>query len=221
MSDDDQTPTGDQQSSGEPGEESSSSLLSGDPGDQTPPAAESEQSDTEGNAGEPEGDKSSEQKVEDGAPEAYADFSAPEGLELDAALVEEASPLFKEMNLSQENAQKLVDLYAKQIQASQDSQLESFENLRNEWAESSKNDPEFGGDKFEENVKQANSLINKFGTPELKKFLDESGAGNHPEMIRIFHKLQVQFSQDVPEGGTRSTQPTQDRVSILYPTGSD
>ena len=40
------------------------------------------------------------------APETYADFTLPEGVELDTALLTDAAPLFKELGLTQEQAQK-------------------------------------------------------------------------------------------------------------------
>src|SRR5215469_16563160 len=46
-----------------------------------------------------------------GAPEAYADFTAPSGRELDADAITAIKPLFKELNLTQAQAQLLVDAY--------------------------------------------------------------------------------------------------------------
>src|SRR6185437_10360924 len=46
----------------------------------------------------------------DGPPESY-DFKAPEGKELNSKFLDRATPVFKELGLSQANAQKLVDTY--------------------------------------------------------------------------------------------------------------
>ncbi len=56
-------------------------------------------------------------------PDTYADFVMPEGVELDSALLTEAAPLFKELGLTQDQAQKLVDFQAKQVQASSESNV--------------------------------------------------------------------------------------------------
>src|SRR5712671_3512851 len=62
---------------------------------------------TETKTGEkPEGEKKAETA---GAPEKYEDFKLPEGVELAPEAVAEVSTLFKELGLSQANAQKLVD----------------------------------------------------------------------------------------------------------------
>lgn len=150
-------------------------------------------------------------------PDTYADFVMPEGVEVDSALLTEATPLFKELGLTQDQAQKLVDFQAKQAKAGSESQVDAFNQLMNDWQEQSKNDKEFGGDKFEENVGIARSAIDKFGTPELKQLLEEHGVGNHPEVIRFMVKVGKLTSEDVPGGTNSPTTKAQDRVSLLYP----
>lgn len=151
------------------------------------------------------------------APETYADFDLPEGIELDEALLAEASPLFKELNLTQEQAQKLVDFQVKQVEAGRQSQVDAFNQLMQDWVDQSRNDKEFGGDKFEESVKIAMSAVNKFGTPELKQLLNEHGVGNHPEVIRFMVKVGKLTHEDVPGGTGQNVSPALDRVSALYP----
>lgn len=151
------------------------------------------------------------------SPDTYADFVMPEGVEVDATMLTEATPLFKELGLTQDQAQKLVDFQAKQVQASSQSQVDTFNQLMKDWQDQAKNDKEFGGDKFEENVKVARSAIEKFGTPELKQLLEEHGVGNHPEVIRFMVKVGKLTAEDVPGGTTTPTSKAQDRVSLLYP----
>ncbi len=150
-------------------------------------------------------------------PDTYADFAMPEGVEVDTALLAEATPLFKELGLTQEQAQKLVDFQAQQIQAGSQKQVDAFNQLMNDWQEQSKNDKEFGGDKFEENIKIAQSAVDKFGTPELKQLLESHGVGNHPELIRFMVKVGKLTKEDVPGGNNNPTSKAQDTVSLLYP----
>lgn len=150
-------------------------------------------------------------------PDTYADFAMPDGVTVDSALLNEATPLFKELGLNQEQAQKLVDFQAKQAQASSQSNVDAFNQLMNDWQEQSRNDKEFGGDKFEENVGIARSAIDKFGTPELKQLLEEHGVGNHPEVIRFMINVGKLTSEDVPGGSNTPPTGAQDRASLLYP----
>lgn len=153
----------------------------------------------------------------DGPPDTYADFVLPEGMAIDETALTEASPLFKELGLTQEQSQKVIDLYAKQIQASSKMQIDDFNQLMSDWRTQSKNDGEFGGDKFDENVKIGEAAIAKYGTPELKQLLTDHGMGNHPEVIRFMVRVGRTLSEDVPgDTGNASSQAT-DRVSLLYP----
>jgi hypothetical protein len=157
----------------------------------------------------------------DGTPlDAYADFVMPEGVTLDEAVLAEANPIFKELGLNQEQAQKLVDIYAKQVQAGSQKQADDFGQLMNDWRDQSKNDSEFGGDKFEENVKIAQAAISKYGTPELKQLFEDHGVGNHPEVVRFMVRVGRTLKEDVPGTTGDSTSAAQDRVSLLYPNDS-
>ena len=99
----------------------------------------------------------------------YADFVMPEGVQLDETALAEAVPIFKELGLTQDQAQKVVDLRAKQVQAGEQKAIDAFDQLTNEWREAAKNDKEYGGDKFDENVKIAQAAVDKYGTSELKR----------------------------------------------------
>ncbi len=147
------------------------------------------------------------------APDAYADFSVDDGLTLDETLLAEATPLFKEMNLTQEQAQKLVDFQSKQVQA----RSQAYDALMETWVDECKNDSEFGGDKFDESLATAQAAVNKFGTPGLKELLEQHGVGNHPEMVRFMVKVGKLTAEDVPGASGGNVSPKQDRASLMYP----
>lgn len=154
------------------------------------------------------------------APDAYADFTLPEGVTMDAELLEQATPLFKETNLTQEQAQKYVDLFAGVVQAREQAQADGFNQLVNDWDQASVKDSEFGGDDYEKNVNIAASALNKFGTPALTKLLDENGTANHPEVVRLLWKVGKHLIEDNPgNGGNSGDESAKDRVSIMYPNG--
>lgn len=171
-------------------------------------------------ATEDTGDKPGEKADEKGQvepPETYADFDLPEGVTVDTSALEKASPLFKELGLSQEQAQKVVSFYADQIQAGEQGRIDAYNQLMDDWRTQSMTDKEFGGDKFEENVGVARQAIDKFGTPELKQLLSEHGVGNHPEVIRFMVKVGKLTQEDVPGGRTNASGQTPSRDQILYP----
>lgn len=172
----------------------------------------------EGDTDEPgEGDADDGDKVD--GPESYADFSLPEGMELDGEFLTEASEMFKEDGLNQEQAQKYVDFYTDKIQAGAQVHAETYSQIMDEWRTQAQNDKEFGGDNFKENIGIAQAAIEKFGTPELTEFLEAHGAGNHPEMIRFMVKVGRLTKEDVPGVSTgHNSGGKKDHAEQLYPT---
>ncbi len=57
-----------------------------------------------------------------------------------------------------------------------------------DWAEQTKNDPEIGGKNLKRALKDAAYALDRFGDWELYGYLDDSGLGNHPDVIRLFSK---------------------------------
>ncbi len=50
-----------------------------------------------------------------GPPEEYESFKMPEGLIIDQTMLDKFLPIARELNLTQVQAQKLVDLYSEQV----------------------------------------------------------------------------------------------------------
>lgn len=121
-----------------------------------------------------------------GAPEGDYEVKAPEGGVLDPTVMGELGAVAKELNLSQDAVQKLVDRVAPVWQKQGLAQVDKF---RKEWTEQSMADKEFGGNNFDANIKAVNKAYAKFTTPELRTLFEESGLNCHPEVIRMFHRM--------------------------------
>lgn len=139
-------------------------------------------------ADQSQGDKAEEAK----APETY-EFKAPEGQTFDEQIIKEYSDVAKELNMPQEHAQKLLDRLAPKLAERQMQQLEA---VKTEWAEAATADKEFGGEKLQENLAIAKTALDKFGTPELRSLLNQSGLGNNPEVIRFMFRAGKAISGD-------------------------
>lgn len=131
-----------------------------------------------------------------GAPEKYEDFKLPEGAKVDEAVMGEFATVAKELGLSQEQAQKLVDINARAQQVNFDRLQSAVDAQAEKWGVDSKADKEFGGDKFDENLAVAKRALEQFGTPELKSLLEQSKLGNHPEVLRFFFRAGKAISED-------------------------
>lgn len=139
-----------------------------------------------------EGGPQDQGKKPEGAPENY-EFKAPEGLTLDDHVIDAFSKVAEELSLPPDQAQKVLDRMAPVIAARQAERLQA---ARIEWAEAAKTDKEFGGASLAENLGVAKKALDAFATPELRALLEESGLGNHPEVIRVFYRAGKAISED-------------------------
>lgn len=143
--------------------------------------------------GEPSKEGDDKPKEDAKAPEAYADFTAPEGFEIDKDAIAKVAPVFKELGLSQDQAQKLVTAYAEISQAAANSLMESSANEQKEWAAQIKSDPEIGGAKLAQTkatIYQAlDYILSKADARAFREAMDYTGAGNHPAFARGLFKL--------------------------------
>jgi hypothetical protein len=166
-------------------------LLTDPPADEpkieTPPA-DAPKAD-EPKADDPDAPKGEDEPKDDdkptGAPEEYADFEVAEGVALDETTLGEFKGVAKDLNLPQDSAQKLVDLATQMSQRWADQFTNQVTETRQGWLDASKADKEFGGDKLGESLATAKRAIDAYGTPELTQLLNETGIGNHPEVIRF------------------------------------
>jgi len=139
--------------------------------------------------------ETSESETPEGAPEKYEFNSkvadAPD--ELDPEVLTAFGDVAKELNLPQEAAQKVLDKVAPVIQAKQ---AKVIEQTKVEWANQSKSDEEFGGESLTDNLDVAKASLDTFGTDALKSLLQETGLGNHPEVIRFMYRAGKAISED-------------------------
>ncbi|EIL3147488.1 peptidase [Escherichia coli] len=166
------------------------------------PAPVGDPSQQEGDKPQPgaEGDKPADKPDEkeqnpDGAPEKY-EFQVAEGVELDTEALKDFEPVARELNLTNEQAQKLVDAYPKILAGVQQRQAEAWQKTTEQWAADVKADKEIGGDKLISNLSAAQRALDQFGTPELKEYLNTTGLGNHPDLVKTFVKIGKAMSED-------------------------
>lgn len=86
-------------------------------------------------------------------------------------------------------------------------------------------DPEWAGDKFEVNVKQAQKVLAKFGSDGLVRLFEEAKIdgrhlGNHPDMLRFVWNIQKVLGEDTLIHGNppRSKPAGGEEAVISYPS---
>jgi len=148
-----------------------------------------------------------------GAPEKYGDFTLPEGTALDTEILTEFQASAKEMNLTQEQAQKLVDIQLKAVAKAYDATDTNFKQLKETWKTESM---KLLGNEPEKQLAVAAKAMSTFGTPKLREVLEESGLGNHPELVSFFLKVGKAVSEDtLPDG--KDAKATKSAAEVLYP----
>jgi len=139
--------------------------------------------------------ETSEKEVPEGAPDKY-EFNAKVAdapNELDPEVLTAFGEVAKELNLPQEAAQKVLDKVAPVMQ---ERQTKAVEQVKLDWANESQSDEEFGGESLSENLTVAKQSLDAFGTDSLKSLLQETGLGNHPEIIRFMYRAGKAISED-------------------------
>lgn len=173
--------------------------------------------DDEGKSPDEEADGQADAK-KGGAPETYEAFTAPEGVTIDEAAVATVTPVFKELNLTQEQAQSLVSKYAELQQAAAEQQVANFNQVKKDWVAELKSDPEFGGDKFDQTVGAAKAVIGKYGDKALFNELKEWGWANNPRLIKLLARVNAHLSEDQTEHGDPAAQAKpRSAAQTLYP----
>jgi len=151
-----------------------------------------------------------------------------EGLELDAAAIEMAEPVFKDLGLSNEQANKLMPVAAQFRDKVATETLQSLADQgaqqKAEWLTATKADPEIGGGKLDETLHLAAKALDHFGFAEgsdFRKLLTETGFGNHPDMVRVMRGVGEMLSEDgfVRANAGNSTQP-RPLHERLYPSAA-
>jgi hypothetical protein len=143
-------------------------------------------------------------------PEEY-EIALPEGVDpKNVPILDEAVPVFKELGLTNEQAQKLVDFeFARQAK-----QTQQWVEQRDAWTKEVKDDPELGRDNLEANMKLSGKAIRGLLGDEHGKayldFLKNTGFDNHPKQFRLLVAIGKRISEDTVSGsapGSGADQP--------------
>mgnify|MGYP006127824379 FL=1 len=144
----------------------------------------------------------------------FTEFSGEDDTELDG---------FREFahdsGFTQEQANNILNLYSNILeeesnastQQVEDQKVQTEIDLQREW-----------GKNYDGKLDYAKRAFGQIGTPELSKLMDESGMGNHPEVIRAFSRVGEMLGEDslvIGSGlGGKQTSPedAKNKIQGLY-----
>jgi hypothetical protein len=112
-----------------------------------------------------------------------------EGFVVDEPSLNEFKTTAAELGLPPEGAQKLVDLYTKVAQAQvaklNDASAAEFQRQQSEWTQQVQAMPEFQGERAAQTTAFLGRVMDEFGSPEAREYLNSTGAGNHPAIVKM------------------------------------
>jgi hypothetical protein len=150
------------------------------------------------------------------APESYEDFAIPEGFETDDDSVKQFSSMAKELDLSQDQAQKLLNKQA-ELSADMKAQNETARVQREQaWVDELKADAVIGGKNLPETVERANRTLRNLGTPELISLIKDNGYGNNPEVVKFMANIDKRLGEDSMVEGKGTTILNKTAAQIMY-----
>jgi hypothetical protein len=166
-------------------------------------------------------------KPETRAPEEYSEFTKPDGLEFDETALADYKAFAKEQDLTQEQAQKLLEFGGERIKAMTEAPYKAWSELQAKWTAEVKADPEVGGTNYDKSIAaaaavfvpgEANPFVKTQEEAEgLKKAFDVTGAGNNPALVKFF----VRLGGLLKEPGSLTGKPTVSGKRLedkMYPT---
>ena len=126
----------------------------------------------------------------DTPPEPYALDFGVYGENVDAGEAQFLSQIAQESGADAVAASKLVQDLTLWGQVKHGQQVQA-------WEEASRNDPDFGGEKLQENLAIANRALEAYDPQgEIRAMLAETGYGNHPALVRFFLAIGRDLSPD-------------------------
>ena len=148
----------------------------------------------------------------DTPPEPYALDFGVYGENVDAGEAQFLSQIAQESGADAAAASKLVQDLTLWGQVKHEQQVKA-------WEEASRNDPDFGGEKLDENLAIANRALEAYDPQgEIRAMLVETGYEKHPALVRFFLAIGRDLSPDRMVGGGRGVNnPNGVDLDAFYP----
>lgn len=168
-----------------------------------------------------------ETKAKEGEP-VEIEYKFPENFTEDFVTKAETLELLKKHSVTQEALDDLIPTFTKVAEKVQQKSLEAWRDQVKTWADTSAKDKEFGGEKYDENLKTVvRPVLDRWGSDELVDILDQTGIAEHPAVIRFLYKVGLDVAKDGEmvfgdrdsKGG--ATRSLADMARQLYPTMSE
>lgn len=164
----------------------------------------------------------------DGVPEEY-EFTPPEDFDLSEEAqrkVETFKDAAKEMKLSQDQFQSLVEYEAQATRQAQVDQANAYIDRVNSWADDVKADNELGGESLQSNLAVIKKVTDEFGGDDLKSLIDAPGPnnidglglGNNLAFLRFVYRMGKSITDAPLIEGDGHKASNEDALQRMYPS---
>jgi len=157
-----------------------------------------------------------DEKKENDSEEGEFKLSLGENSNLDEADLEAIRDFAVENGLTEKAAQNLLDMQDKVVAEIFQSGVASREAEVKEWIDTIKADPEIGGDNLRKTSESARRVLDRFGNQGFIEFLDSTGYGNHPDIVRFLYNIGKTMSEDTLVLGGKETSKPRSVEDIFY-----
>lgn len=145
-------------------------------------------------------------------PEEY-EMKPVEGAEHDEKVKAWSRGIFHKANLTKDQAEIIsreYDVYLTEFMKSQDeasvaAKTEAEGKLKTEW-----------GNEYDKNLEITRRGFQKFSDTEFAKFLDETGVGNNPVLIKAFYKIGLALAEDNSPTGKAADGKDNKPIGMIY-----
>lgn len=149
----------------------------------------------------------------------FEDLKIPDGME---AMPEHGTKFLDiigdQKMAPRDRAQALIDLQGAVMQSAAEKIGQAFQQVRDGWVSEAKANKDWGGDKLPKTLEGIGKLLEVHGSPEVRKLMDETGAGDNPHMIAFLNKMAGLLNEPSPINGGSPTAQQKSLAESLYPS---
>ena len=156
-----------------------------------------------------------DKKVVEEKPEEIS-LKAIENTKLSDADVKRIEAFAKDRGLSNEAANELMKKESELVDRYAQDQQSKFEDVQKDWVENIKGDKEFGGERFAETAELSKRAAERFLSKDFRNILEESGWGNHPELVKGFARIGRAMENDTFIHGESDAKSGKSMEEIFY-----
>jgi len=153
-----------------------------------------------------------------GIPKDTSGYELPESNLVSKEFLDAQRELYLKHGLNKEQAKAVHEATVAQIAKGAELLKKANQDARNDAEKTLKAEL---GDKYPQTLKSAQNALRRFATPELVKYLTDTGMGNNAALIKTFAAIQEQIGGDSLLGGSRGEPTALSEVQKRFPNSPE